>query len=196
MRRTRNPMPDADIYQGDQLVGHFERRPTGIRLSFLDGVTLRNGRLATTLPTGTTDFADLPSYFLNLLPEGARLKLLLESARSSDDPLELLLRVGWDTIGDVAVVPHGSSPKAQGAKLKVKKLSEVRFWDLFHEGVSEDADSAVPGVQEKISAATVTFGVKTPGLPTAILKLNPPKYPLLVHNESSSFAWRARARSR
>ncbi len=176
-------MADADIYQGSQLVGHLERMPNGVRLSFVDGVSLRHDWLATSLPRETADFIDLPPFFLNLLPEGARLQLLLESARSRDDSLELLIRVGWDTIGDVAVLPNGRTPGDQTARVDTTDLGSVSFWSLFHAGVSEHPDSAVPGVQEKISASTIAFGVKMAGVPSAILKLNPPKFPRLVHNE-------------
>lgn len=174
---------EAEVYQGSQLVGHLERLSAGIRLSFVDGVSLPHGWLATTLPHETADFNELPSFFLNLLPEGTRLQLLLESSRSRDDPLELLTRVGWDTIGDVAVLPKGRSTGDRAALVKTTDLGNVSFWDLFQAGVTERPDGAVPGVQEKISASTVAFGVKTPGVPSAILKLNPPKYPRLVQNE-------------
>lgn len=176
-------MADADVYQGSQLVGHLDRTPTGIRLSFVEGVSLRYGWLATTLPQETADFVELPPFFLNLLPEGARLQLLLESSRSRDDSLELLMRVGWDTIGDIAVLPGGRSPGEQAARVRATDLGNVSFWDIFRAGVSEDPDSAVPGVQEKISASTIAFGVRTAAVPSAILKLNPPKFPRLVHNE-------------
>lgn len=176
-------MADANVYQGSKLVGHLERLSTGIRLSFVDGVPHRHGWLATTLPHETANFIDLPPFFLNLLPEGRRLQLLLESSRSRDDALELLIRVGWDTIGDVAVLPEGRSPGDQGARVKANNLGNVSFWDLFYAGNSEHPDSAVPGVQEKISASTVAFGVRAAGIPSAILKLNPPKYPRLVQNE-------------
>lgn len=174
---------DAAVYQGSQLVGHLERLSTGIRLSFVDGVSLRHGWLATTLPHETNDSPELPAFFLNLLPEGARLQLLLQSSMSRDDSLELLMRVGWDTIGDVAVLPKGRSPEDQAAMVKYTDLGNVSFWNLFHAGVSEHTDSAVPGAQEKISASTIAFGVKMAYVPSAILKLNPPKYPRLVYNE-------------
>jgi serine/threonine-protein kinase HipA len=176
-------MATANVYQGSQLVGHLDRLSAGIRLSFVDGVSLRNGWLATTLPHETAEFPDLPPFFLNLLPEGARLRLLLESSRSRDDSLDLLMRVGWDTIGDVAVLPEGRTPQDRAARVNTKDLDQVSFWTLFHEGISEFPDSAVPGVQEKISASTIAFGVKAPGVPSAILKLNPPKFPRLIHNE-------------
>lgn len=176
-------MPRANVYQGSQLVGHLERQPEGIRLSFVDGISLRHGWLATTVPHESAEFAELPPFFLNLLPEGARLRLLLESSRSRDDSLDLLMRVGWDTIGDVTVLPEGVSPGDQAARANPADFDKVSFWTLFHEGVLEHPDSAVPGVQEKISASTIAFGVKKTGAPSAILKLNPAKFPRLVQNE-------------
>lgn len=176
-------MARADVYQGTQLVAHLERLANGVRLAFREDVSLRHGWLATTLPPQSADFADVPPFFLNLLPEGARLQLLLDSARSRDDALELLMRVGWDTIGDIAVLPEGRTPGDQPARVAIKMLDQVNFWELFRSGVSENPDSAIPGVQEKLSASTIAFGVKTAGTPSAILKLNPPKYPRLVHNE-------------
>ncbi|HSI73254.1 MAG TPA: HipA domain-containing protein [Fimbriimonas sp.] len=176
-------MPDADIYQGSELVGQLERTLRGSRLTLIDGVTLKHGFLATTVANETLEGVELPPFFLNLLPEGARLQLLLESARSKDDSLGLLLRVGWDTIGDVAVLPHGEAPGAHMALARSSNLGEANFWDLFYAGVTAKPDGSVPGVQEKISASTVAFGVRAAGIPSAILKLNPPKYPRLVQNE-------------
>jgi serine/threonine-protein kinase HipA len=165
------------------LVAHLDRTIKGVRLTFLEGARLEHGFLATTLPAETTEGPDLPPYFLNLLPEGARLQLLLESARAKDDTLGLLLKVGWDTIGDVAVLPHGEEPGQHTAATTASKLHEVSFWDLFYKGASERPDNSVPGIQEKISASTIAFGVRAAGIPSAILKLNPPKFPRLVHNE-------------
>ncbi len=175
-------MPDADVYQGSTLVAHLERTLSGTRLSFVEGGQLERGFLATTLPFQTWEGADLPSFFLNLLPEGARLKLLLESSRAKDDLLGLLLTVGWDTIGDIAVLPRGESPGKHHTTL-ASRLPESSFWDLFFEGISDRPDSSIPGAQEKISASTVAFGVRTSAVPSAILKLNPPKFPRLVENE-------------
>ncbi|HRF58953.1 MAG TPA: HipA domain-containing protein [Fimbriimonadaceae bacterium] len=175
-------MPDADVYQGSRLVAHFERTASGLRLTYNESAPLERGCLATTLEPVTTDSIDLPAFFLNLLPEGARLQLLLESARSRDDSLDLLLRVGWDTAGDVAVVPHGVAPGGPPSVIEAR-LEDVSFWELFAEGISKRPDSAVPGAQEKISASTVAFGVRAAHIPSAILKLNPPRFPRLVQNE-------------
>ncbi len=176
-------MPDADIYQGDRLVAHFDRVRQGVRLSFIEGVMLDRGFLASTLPSETITGSELPAFFLNLLPEGARLQLLLASARAKDDTLSLLLKVGWDSIGDVAVLPPGEKPGRHAPAAMKSRFQDVSFWDVFHAGVGENPDHAVPGVQEKISAGTIAFGVRTSNIPSAILKLNPPKYPRLVQNE-------------
>ncbi len=176
-------MPDADIYQGDVLVAHLERTRTGSRLTFVDDVPLQHGFLATSLPPQPLVSTDLPSFFLNLLPEGARLQLLLASARSKDDSLGLLLRVGWDTIGDVAVLPDGETRGLHQALAPSAKLQDLDFWELFRSGAADRPDHSIPGVQQKISASTVAFGIRTASIPSAILKLNPPEFPRLVHNE-------------
>lgn len=179
-------MPDSDIYQGTNLVAHFNRVPNGYALEFVPGVSLENGFLATTLKPSESpiESTDLPPFFLNLLPEGQRLTLLLQSARAKDDTLSLLLRLGWDTVGDVAIVPSGKKPEERKVLTPEAKLSESNFWDLFHAGVGEKADSAIPGVQEKISSSTIAFGVKLSSIPSAILKLNPERFPRLVQNEA------------
>lgn len=177
-------MPDADVYQGDNTVAHLDRTPAGVRLTFTEDAHLDHGFLATSLPRKTVEGADLAPFFLNLLPEGARLQLLLESALSKDDSLALLMKVGWDTIGDVSVLPHGESPAGHIAATTASQLHEVSFWDLFYSGAGDRPDNAVPGIQEKISASTIAFGVRAANIPSAILKLNPPKYPRLVHNEA------------
>jgi serine/threonine-protein kinase HipA len=177
-------MTAGDVYRGQQLIGRLERLANGIRFSVIEGIRLPYGWVATSLPCKTDDFSELPNFFLNLLPEGARLQLLLDSARSRDDALELLLRVGWDTIGDIAVLPSGQALGERRANVAVKDLGQVSFWELFRSGTSDNADSAIPGAQEKVSAATVAFGVRAKGIPSAILKLNPRQFPLLVQNEA------------
>lgn len=177
-------MPVADVYQGERIVAHFDRDREGVRLTFLPDIELARGQLATTIPIQNFLGQELPAFFLNLLPEGARLRLLLENSRSKDDALALLVRVGWDTIGDVSVVPHGVIPESRSAAIAGRGLAESDFWDLFYEGIGDRPDNSIPGVQEKISASTVAFGLRSPGVPSAILKLNPPKYPFLVHNEA------------
>lgn len=177
--------PDADVYQGDRLVAHLRRIAGGTSLEFLPDVKLERGQLSSRLVYSRQpiESADLHPFFLNLLPEGARLRLLLEAARSKDDSLALLMKTGWDSIGDVAVLPHGHVAGEHNPAASPRRLNEVSFWDLFYEGVKHPFDAAVPGVQEKVSAATVAFGVRLESIPSAILKLNPERFPRLVQNE-------------
>src|SRR5205823_1207976 len=128
---------------------------------------------------------NLHSFFVNLLPEGIRLQLLMESGHlAKDDLLGLLLKVGWDSIGDVAVVPHGADPSSHKPAVDVSEMNHTSFWEAFYQGISNNPDAAIPGVQEKVSSSTVAFGVRRKGFPGAILKLNPKRYPLLVQNEA------------
>lgn len=177
--------PEADVYQGSNLVAHMARTDGGIALWFIPDARLENGFLASALlpQPALIETHDLHPFFLNLLPEGVRLRLLLEASRSKDDSLALLLKLGWDTIGDVAVLPHGEAPTGHKVSAPESQLSEVSFWELFHKGIVETPDAAVPGVQEKISSSTIAFGVRAASVPSAILKLNPKKYPRLVQNE-------------
>lgn len=179
---------EADVYQGDTLVAHFERTAAGSRLVFAGEAPAQPGYLAWRIPYSSepleSEAANLPPFFLNLLPEGARLRMLLENLRlAADDALGLLLQIGWDTIGDVAVVPHGQPP-GRSAAAHIQSLPDTSFWELFRAGTaSGQADSSIPGVQEKISASVVSMPVSARNTPAAILKLNPPAYPLLVQNE-------------
>ncbi len=168
-------MPDADVYQGSRLVAHIERTDTGSALQFLPDVHLDRGMLSTWLrgDAARSEASDLHPYFLNLLPEGARLRLLLEASRSKDDSLALLLKVGWDAIGDVSVFPHGAPRRDHAASASQMNLEDVSFWELFMRGIGKEPDASVPGIQEKISASTVAFGIRLAKAPSAILKLNP-----------------------
>ena len=177
--------PDADVYQGSTLVGHISRTPQGTALSFVPDAELANGFLATTLRRQAEPIETpfLHTFFLNLLPEGARLNLLLQAARSKEDSLDLLLKVGWDTIGDIAVIPHGEPEVKHTVSVTATQLHDADFWELFYQGI-DGSDASIPGVQEKISASTIAFGVRTASVPSAILKLNPKAYPRLVQNEA------------
>ena len=72
---------DADVYKGSLLVAHLERTQQGSRLSFVasaeEFASGPVGSLSTQLPWQSdpieTQGANLDPFFLNLLPEGARL---------------------------------------------------------------------------------------------------------------------------
>jgi len=96
----------------------------------------------------------------------------------------LLLKIGWDTIGDVTILPHGESFAGHEVSVPPNHLADVNFWELFHQGITVRTDAGIPGAQEKISSSTIAFGVRTQSIPSAILKLNPTQFPLLVQNEN------------
>ncbi|MDX2065496.1 MAG: HipA domain-containing protein [Fimbriimonadaceae bacterium] len=177
-------MNPSRVFQGDARVATMTRLDGGIRFEYDPDVALARGRLSTAIgpePRSFTESEPAP-FFLNLLPEGARLEMLLDSARSRDDALELLNRVGWDTVGDVAVIPGDDGPTGV-ARAFEGELRDASFWDLFYGDRVMGDDAALPGVQEKISAATVAFGVRLRHVPSAILKLSPKRFPRLVENE-------------
>ncbi|MHB8637929.1 MAG: type II toxin-antitoxin system HipA family toxin [Fimbriimonadaceae bacterium] len=185
---------DAVVYQGDSRVAHITRTPTGSRLDFEPSVVVDPppypGYLAWTLPYGIDPVEqsgdNLHPFFVNLLPEGARLRLLLGNTRlAGDDFLGLLLTVGADTIGDVSVVPEGHPPASLAKPTVGGPPESLSFWDLFYAGAQvANPDAAIPGVQEKISSQTIAFAAHHKRWPGAILKLNPSRYPRLVQNEA------------
>lgn len=172
--------PAADLYQGQKHVATITRTGAGYRFDLVDD--LDRGVLSSTLPAEKFPFeaAELHPFFLNLLPEGARLQLLLDTAKASDDTLDLLLRVGWDAIGDVAVVPHGDSIERESAQ-RVDDPSTVSFRELLADVAVRDA--SIAGVQDKLSDATIAFAIGNRRAGPSLLKLDPPRFPRLVHNE-------------
>lgn len=126
----------------------------------------------------------VPNYFLNLLPEGTRYQLLMEALGiSPDNFLSAIIAVGQNTIGDLSI--GTSEHQLQTRNLDKFKLDQINFYDHFIGLNSIDrGDHAIPGVQEKLSSATLNLPVRTSKWESAILKLNPPKMPLLVENES------------
>lgn len=171
------------------MVAQISRTAIGSRLEF-EPEMLANppgfpGFLATTLPYSTyaveVQGDNLHPFFINLLPEGARQQALFERRRMSrDDFLSLLLEVGSDTIGDVAVVRPGETPSEKSTP-KIDPHEAV-FDELFQQEL-ERGRTSIPGVQEKISEATISFPVRTAN-DASILKLNPLGFPRLVQNEA------------
>lgn len=183
----------ADVYKGDVKAGTLEREehavvfrydaayvaargePVGFHLS-LDGGEVR------------AFGGSVPPFFAGLLPEGARLGALVARVKTSaDDMLSLLVAVGADTVGDVRVVASGSDLANVRPLVEVSSWDQADFEELFALSVSTDSRRAemhaIPGVQEKVSAAVISFPVTAPGA-SQILKLTPPHFPHLVENES------------
>ena len=154
--------------------------------------------MASTLPVRREPYRTpggaVPAFFAGLLPEGARLQAVISGAKTSaDDEMSLLLVVAGDAVGDVTVVPVGEHPLDPGAASGVQDPADVSFAELFARSVSvtdQQFDTAIPGVQDKLSDALISFPVRVGGGP-AILKLTPRRYPRLVENEAFFLAMAA-----
>ena len=179
----------ADVYKAEALAGYLRRTSEGITFSYT-AQHLSNGGppVALSLPLTPDPVVRpggaLPAFFEGLLPEGRRLGALRRQVKTSaDDELSLLLAVGADTIGDVQIVPEGVSPVQVPPRVSISgDITEIRFSRLLDDlGVRPDL-TAIPGVQDKASAAMLNVPISHRGS-RYILKLTPPEYPFLVANE-------------
>ena len=103
---------------------------------------------------------------------------------SADDELSLLLAVGADAIGDVQVVPAGVQPARCRPGRASRRSAICRFADLLADLGIRAQRIALPGVQDKTSAAMINLPVARAG-ERYILKLNPASSTrTLVENEA------------
>lgn len=177
---------EADVYKQGTLAGKLRRTDDGGTSFAYTAEYLESGLpgIASTLPK-TADKAvytpggGVPAFFAGLLPEGHRLTVLRDAAKTSfSDELTLLLAVGADVPGDVQVVPRGESPAEPEALADVADPSALDFSSL-----AEAIDlHALPGVQPKASASMLSAPLAL-GDGRYILKLDPPNHPHLVENE-------------
>ena len=143
----------ADVYKAGRLAGHLWR--VGEQVTFCSLTGYDGPSVAFTLPSGTSVVEDrfrLPPFFAGLLPEGETRRRALASSLhvSEDDDLGLLTQIGADTVGDVQVVPSGTTLPADelGAPADLSTVSFADLWRL----PSRVADrSSVAGVQPKLS---------------------------------------------
>jgi serine/threonine-protein kinase HipA len=181
----------ADVYKGDELAGRLTRTSEGVSFEYTrDYVVGENDAVASTLPVREAPYVTgsgaVPAFFAGLLPEGVRLHAVVAAVKTSpSDELSLLVAVGEDTVGDVRIVPQGAEPAAVSRTLPAKP-GEISFAELFARSIdplTAELDRALPGVQDKLSDAMMSFplrGAKGP----AILKLNPTAFPRIVENEA------------
>lgn len=171
----------ADVYKKGRLAAQLERTPTGaVRFTYRPDYA--GEAVASTLPVSAEPLESpgggLPTFFAGLLPEGHRLTVIRDAAKTSlDDELTLLLAVGQDTPGDVQVLPAGEPPSDM-PPLVAGDPADLDFRVL----TSAPDRHALPGVQAKASAAMVNMPVRT-AAGQAILKIDPPDHPHLVVNE-------------
>ena len=180
----------ADVYKSGDRAATLTRTADGVEFRYLDDWIASSGpAVATTLPVRAEPVlrpaGALPSYFAGLLPEGRRLGALRRAVKTSaDDELSLLLAVGSDAIGDVQVVPTGVTPAEVPPRIAIEDLGETSFAELLTELGIRAQRMALPGVQDKTSAAMINLPVARAG-ERFILKLNPiSDYPHLVENEA------------
>lgn len=180
----------GDVYKAGHLAATLTRSTNGVQFRYLDEWIEQAGpAVATTLPVGsepvTRPGGALPSYFAGLLPEGRRLGALQRAVKTSaDDELSLLLAVGADAVGDVQVAPSGVAPAEVPARIAIEDIGSVSFAELLAELGIQAQRTALPGVQDKTSAAMINLPIARAG-ERHILKLNPVgQYPHLVQNEA------------
>lgn len=180
----------ADVHKAGRPAATLTRTPDGIEFRYLDDWIAAGGPpVATTLPVSDAPVlrpgGALPAFFAGLLPEGRRLGALRRAVKTSaDDELSLLLAVGADAIGDVQVTPSGVAPGDIPPQVTIDTIGEISFTELLTDLGIRAQRSALPGVQEKTSAAMINLPIARAG-ERYILKLNPlGEYPHLVENEA------------
>lgn len=179
----------ADVFKAGQIAARLTRTTDGVRFGYLPEWVERGGQpIATTLPVAARPVlrpgGALPAFFAGLLPEGRRLGALRRAVKTSaDDELSLLLAVGADAVGDVQVVPAGAIPQEVPARVVVDQAEEIRFANLLADLGIHPERVALPGVQDKTSAAMLNVPVARAG-ERWILKLNPVEFPHLVEDEA------------
>ncbi len=190
----------AHVYRRNTLIGTITRTKTGsvfeYNSSFLESLSSeqKESEMGTAFhlpysrPKTETVGVNLHPYFAGLLPEGLRLKSLIQKVKTSeDDLLSLLVAAGSDCIGDIFVLPKGILPEAHSTVADLGKLNEIVFSELFAKVISfgtEIDEVSIPGVQNKISASMISFPVRGAKDPYSyILKLTPPDKPRIIQNE-------------
>lgn len=176
----------ADVWKGELRAARLERTPFGVRFAYEPDYA--GPPVATTLPLSdpavVTPGSALPAYFTGLLPEGRRLGALRRSVKTSaDDELSLLLAVGADAVGDVRVVPAGEPPGAVEPRVRLDDPEGLDFAALLRELDLRPDRIALPGVQDKASAAMIVVPAVGRGR-HHLLKLDPPEFPGLSENEA------------
>lgn len=189
----------ADVYKAGVHAATLTRTDSGVEFAYLPSWVADGGHpVATTLPVTTQPIVRpggaVPAYFAGLLPEGRRLGTLRRAVKTSaDDELSLLLAVGTDAVGDVQVVPAGELPADIPPRIAIESIGDISYAELLDELGIRAQRAALPGVQDKVSAAMINLPVARAG-ESWILKLNPAEYPHLVENEA--FFLEAARRSR
>lgn len=186
----------VNVYREKELVGSLTRAARGATFEYQSiSSTPLGGNppgIAFSLPISNRKYSvsgtNLHPFFAGLLPEGLRLSSLIKGLKTSpDDLFTLLLAAGTDTIGDISVSSEDSAPELE-VELDISSPEELNFDAILTQeikrGSKESYKSALPGVQNKLSASMISLPLRLKqSRKQYILKLTPPKIPLLVENE-------------
>ena len=182
----------AQVFKGERLAGYLSRVPGSDEVLFdYDSDYLASGgppvakTLALSARAQRSRGGAVPPFFAGLLPEGRRLEALIRTTKTSaDDELSLLLTVGADCIGDVRVLVEGALLRP--VEVIGSDPTQVCFHEVFERAIDPGGvlrSESLPGVQDKISASTLSLPVRFAGS-EALLKLSPVTLPCLVENEA------------
>lgn len=173
----------ADVYKAGVHAGRLDRTNAGlVEFRYLEGYAAQP--IATTLPVNdemvVAPAGGVPAFFAGLLPEGHRLTVLKNAAKTStSDELTLLMAVGADVPGDVQVVPAGIEPAEPPSLAESLEPADLDFRELAR---AVDLHG-LPGVQDKVSASMLSAPLSVAG-GRYILKLNSSEAAHLVLNEA------------
>ena len=190
----------AAVFKGDIQAGRLRRMADHVQFAYERGYVREGGcGVAWSLPIRREPLpkrrgAPCPPSSLGYCPKGLGCWRLFETSRPRPT-MSCLCCWRWrgTAIGDVTVVPVGEQPRDPGESSGVQSPGDVSFRELFARSVSGTDplfDTAIPGVQDKLSDALVSFPVDVGG-GSAILKLTPRRYPRLVENEAFFLAMAA-----
>ncbi|HEY8272106.1 MAG TPA: HipA domain-containing protein [Pseudobdellovibrionaceae bacterium] len=173
---------EISIYKNNILIGTLARTSKGAVFKYAKAIEASEN-LCFKMPVSQIEYVieghNLHPFFANLLPEGLRLKLLLERNKISKDDLFNIFRLaGTDFIGDI----HTEFKTQDDSKIILKNKTIVNFYDYFLETLS--VPEALTGIQEKISASMISLPLRgTNRKKSYIIKLNPKDKPHLIEDE-------------
>lgn len=188
----------VDVYKGERYMGMLQRTAHGASFEYTAEVVAQHSgealsAVAFSLPVRSAPYevfgTNLHPFFAGLLPEGLRFRALARAVKTSEDDLFTLLAAsGADTVGDVCIAEAGARPKEHTPMADIARLSTLSFEALFEDSLRYEnmqSETAVAGVQPKLSAAMITFPLRTAHERRSyIMKLTPAEYPKLSENEA------------
>lgn len=181
------------VFRKREAIGKLERTRAGGRFvydpAWLAQADPRDRGVAWTLPPReepyeTAHIPSLPTFFVNLLPEGEMLRRLTKRAGIAESDLTRLLGIlGEDAVGDVTI----QNPEPHGRTLRLP--AGVPFREAYRRLLDDPSlpapIGAVAGVQPKMSADRITLPYGVTAGPGAFLKFaRDGRYREAAHNEN------------